>query len=95
MTRYINRDDFEDAAYQIDADIRDDYSGRGMYGDTCIGVTFDQYGGNEMELGVLLGQKLDADDAYALARNARSDSMGLGTIIYFPNFKFEDEEDED
>jgi hypothetical protein len=61
-------------------DIRS-YSGRGMYGDECLGIVFrdlsDAFG-----FFVELAAE-DYDTAELLARKARQDSMGLDTIMYF------------
>lgn len=63
-----------------------DYSGRGMYGDICMGVVIDNSDYEEvLEHAVKLGLK-----------NHRTDSMGLRMIIYFPSVKgYSDDEDED
>lgn len=43
MAKYeISRSTLEDALNQTDVELRENYSGRGMYGDTCIGVVGDQ-----------------------------------------------------
>lgn len=75
------------------------YSGRGMYGRTCIGFDLEQ-GLTPMAFfgAVLEGlEDAEADDREmalsALAvmmRDARTDSLGLGTILYFPSFKTPD-----
>ena len=52
--------------------VRDDYSGRGMYGKTCYGIVTDD------PLAVV-------EDAAAVGlRGARTDSMGTHTIVYWP-----------
>lgn len=73
------------------------YSGRGMYGSKCVGVRLGRNSEfTEFGLGVKLALALgeDADDL-----NPRTDSMGLGSIIYFPNVRWpegrKDSEDED
>ena len=101
------------------------YSGRGMYGKSCLAIT-----GSLREcqravanvVGVLIDEIVDAeadlnDDSLSDAiRNAaditvttnrklieqliatqQSDSMGMGTVMYWPNFTFEADEtvDED
>lgn len=59
------------------------YSGRGMYGRKCVGVTIDRDSdwtpfALGAELALLLGDEV---------RDLRScmDGMGLDTILYFPN----------
>ena len=76
----------------VDADldednIYDDYSGRGMFGDTCFGFTcvsekeaigfFVALAENEPEL------------AKDLIRKLKTDSMGYGMIYYFPGYQLE------
>lgn len=97
----LERDDIERLLHDLDLDedaLREDYSGRSMYGRTCFGITLEQYSEiNEVALGVALHEVFD-DTAWELARAARFDSMGLGRIVYFPGFEVEaaeDDEDED
>ena len=81
-------------------DIRS-YSGRAMYGDRCIAVTGDdldmfalgvamadaarnECGEDEARLHLLLGE---------LKRvSSRTDSMGRGTVLYWPRLAWDDEE---
>lgn len=68
-----------------------DYSGRNMFGKECIGFTLEPEQ-SEFWLGMELGQHLLARgqmlDAF---RKPKTDSMGLGTIIYFPNISIDKE----
>lgn len=80
--------------------LRSDYSGRAMYGNTCIGITGDtsdllkfiarvatwNFEANE-DPNSPEGIELVED----LARSARSDSMGYDTIFYFPGVELENE----
>lgn len=80
-------------------DIRTDYSGRGMYGTTCLGIVLSDV--TPIQLGVALVEALTADPddmgqvesaweaAADIARRARTDSMGLGSIVYFPGVTVE------
>lgn len=52
----------------------DSYSGRGMYGRTCVGITTDE------------PEDLIAD---AGIKGARTDSMGKRTIVYWPALSVE------
>lgn len=82
------------------------YSGRAMYGKSCLAIT-----GDNMSL-ILLGMEIarynieaeenDINDVVdeADVDSYRQDSMGLGSVIYWPRIPFsgeekEDEEDED
>jgi hypothetical protein len=62
----------KDAAEQVGGRYHDDYSGRGMYGATCVSIYTDSLG--------------DAHDAVAKAgiTGARMDSMGRGAVVYWP-----------
>ena len=76
------------------------YSGRGMYGEQCVGVDLDN-ASEIFGLGVEMANYAVDDEREDLA-SLRStwDSMGLGVIIYFPGVRWpkgrdEDEADED
>jgi len=57
---------------------RKDYSGRGMYGETCVGiVTGDPTG------------CIEEAEARGV-RGAVTDSMGLSIIVYWPKVKYPD-----
>jgi hypothetical protein len=79
-----------------DCPIRDDYSGRGMYGEQCVGI--DLPGQRELyRFLIALGALMTEDaswrddpeptaDAMDLANAAITDSLGLGVILYFPGW---------
>lgn len=68
-------------------EVRDDYSGRGMYGESTYAVTYDSNSDFEA---ALLNAAFDlgangADDVEGLLadmRNLRKDSMGMGIVVY-------------
>lgn len=76
------------------------YSGRGMFGAKCLGVVM----GGPMGLGRLVASVLEnvqrledrhegaAEQIARAFRGMRTDQMGLGSIVYFPDVKFVDEE---
>lgn len=77
------------------------YSGRGMYGKECLGFSIDgrtsaaQFA---FKLAIELtaaGEEFAIDDL--LDRGWSQDSMGMGTIVYVPGFKWEEpsEDEED
>jgi hypothetical protein len=80
------------------------YSGRGMFGKSCVGVTLDGEG-SSFQLGAAVSAALldmDADDGPSdvedLARlRVCTDSMGRGIIVYWPSVEWpaDAEEDED
>jgi hypothetical protein len=93
----IPRDKVEQALYdsQIgfespDEVIRDGYSGRGMYGAECFGFVCDIR--DLLKIFVALSGQNDPDDdefewtVMELTESATSDSMGSGTIWYFPGW---------
>lgn len=61
---------------QFDGDMYLKYSGRGMYGESCIGISLDEYTSVEevIEFAVSVG-----------LRGARWDNLGLGSIVYWPH----------
>lgn len=76
----------------MDADsLRQDYSGRGMYGKTCPSITVDSV--NDLfqfmvAAGLLAEEEhvgYDVFNAMWLAAHACTDSMGLGTVVYWPD----------
>ena len=94
-----------DFADQFDAQIVSDYSGRGMYGQTCIGFITNYNNPNLFQLGFNLcsfifnelANNNDDDNEMlnelldTLSRcSASTDSMGLDTIIYFPTIQYKD-----
>lgn len=86
-------DAIEDAAYDADLRVRS-YSGRVMFGENCVGLTFNRIG-DLAKFFVSLAEN-DAPLAAALAGKLRTDSLGLGEIAYFPGVEpIDDEDDED
>jgi len=81
----VNIDIIEDIAWNLNAEIRSDYSGRGMYGKTCYGIVL------EDDL---------VNDAIGMAAvkglpGAKTDSMGLKTILYWPHVISEHKNEEE
>ena len=66
------------------------YSGRAMYGKTCIGITGEDI--NLLTLGFALAEyyRDHDDDVPYNFYNYRTDSMGLGQVIYWPQMKYVD-----
>ncbi len=70
------------------------YSGRGMFGDKCLGIVTDDVG--DVFEAVINGVDDDNRDEVARAmRGLRTDSMGLSTIVYFRNTAWVDVEELD
>lgn len=90
----ITRDQANELVQALDLeqdDLRTDYSGRGMYGDECFGLIIDV---PDLIVGVAM-RDVFGEDAWDIARAARTDSMGRSTIVYFPGWKVEDEDTDD
>lgn len=85
-------DSLRDAGYEPQS-----YSGRGMYGRSCIGVTVPR-GTSAFKLACqviaasYMSQALAEDLADVLVRE---DSMGLDTILYFPYLPWVEADDEE
>jgi hypothetical protein len=68
------------------------YSGRGMYGKTCLAITIE---GNVLQqmmdmayaIGMQEGESTD-DEIVEMPFNVLTDSMGLDTVVYWPNVPF-------
>jgi|CXWL01.1.fsa_nt_gi hypothetical protein len=70
------------------------YSGRAMYGRSCLGVETNDVG----DLFAAVLEEVEGDDdtheIQEAFRDMRTDAMGRGTIVYFPNVEFVGDEDE-
>jgi hypothetical protein len=95
MEKDVVQEVFEDAGFECRS-----YSGRGMYGRSCLGVELDRgihLGEFVSEVILELTHHPEGYDQVAFAfRSMKRDSMGLGEILYFPQIDFVGEdEDED
>lgn len=99
--------DLQDALNDNDEYLRPDYSGRGMYGATCLGYTTDDGPAKfQISLAKLLGpqllhydegEELDIDDleeAMDALGSPSSDSMGRRSIYYYRSIQVEGYEQE-
>lgn len=69
---------------------REDYSGRGMFGRTCIGITCDEPLRVVLELAAHLMEAMPELGSYDLMDalgTPRMDSMGCSSILYFPHLE--------
>lgn len=95
MSAYlIERDDVVEALENasLDADVLSTaYSGRGMYGSTCLGITctLSQFCGFLVQLALV-----NEDAATTLSDRVSSDSMGHSSIFYFRGVSLDGEDDE-
>lgn len=62
------------------------YSGRGMNGRSCLAVRLDDERPDLFRLGVAVASAVPMDTALLLEEigSARTDSLGRGTILYWP-----------
>ena len=83
MTKTLTPDQIESmesAAVELDGSLYRGYSGRGMYGDECVGVVLKSEG-DLFRFATLL----DAGLAEALG-TPKSDDMGFDIIAYWPRW---------
>lgn len=66
------------------------YSGRGMYGKSCIGVETDDI----FELGFQIGSALSGEDIGHIPP-CKTDSMGRDSIVYWPDLAWPEDDEED
>ena len=76
----------EEAASNYDGEIRE-YTGRSMYGKTCLGITLNDIRKVAEMLVYVAGD--DHDLATMLANNLTFDNMGLSVIAYWPTILFD------
>lgn len=74
-----------------DEAFRTDYSGRGMYGRTCVGIVVDQVGDFGRFVLALARAFNNFEDTHRMLDAARQDDMGLSTIYYFLGWTVNDE----
>jgi hypothetical protein len=74
--------------YEEDVELRESYSGRGMYGKSCFGLVGRNVASIGMKLTAYLADSDELDLAVSLAKCANQDSMGMEGIIYFPGFEW-------
>lgn len=96
----LSRDDFNTLRYDYDHKVRSDYSGRGMYGDTCLAYTGDDLALFVFDLARLLTGESDpeADDLRQQIENlgrGSSDSLGRGSVHYWTSVTVEPDDDDD
>ena len=113
MQYTITRAQLANVAANLDLDleegnIRTDYSGRAMYGRSCLGIVID---GNMvaeehtviMELAIEMSEAGENQDGYEAVGSIRDfmydlqvrrDSMGRSEIVYFPQISVEAEGDD-
>lgn len=108
-TIQISREDLRRIVYEaeipfdddIEEVVRYDYSGRGMYGRSCVGIigTFgDAYrflNGLRATASEPIAEGLDEYAVDELADETKTDDMGYSTIYYWPTLQAVDTEEEE
>lgn len=79
------------------------YSGRGMYGRKCLSFNLDRDENlcdaildlaEAMNSHVQDNPDVEFEDAIQEFKGVKTDSMGLGEVVYFPNIEWEDDDEE-
>lgn len=94
MNNKLNRDVVIDALYDAGLDednLYEDYSGRGMCGRCCFGITGLNTRG-PVKFMIALARNLQAELADSLADAWTQDNLGFGVIVYFPGYELEVED---
>ncbi len=94
----LTEDAFDTLEFAVSAacpegSLETDYSGRCMYGDECIAFYVDDATDFAKILVRVVAE--DEDLANELADRIRTDSLGLGAVIYFPGIKAPESRTED
>jgi hypothetical protein len=78
--------------YEDDYEIREAYSGRGMFGSTCPAVVLPTGKLPAFFVGLTLSltEEGRGEDALRLAGRTETDSMGLGVVAYWRDAELED-----
>ena len=94
----IFKEAIEDVGYQTRS-----YSGRGMYGKSCLGFETTRYQNSIQAVAEIIGNladtcmyddDLELQDFIEMFSDVQSDSMGLGMIIYFPEISWDQDWEE-
>ena len=71
-----------------DYSIRENYSGRCMYGSKCFGLVGASPSSMAMELAAFLVHNGEEELVSRMSHQLRGDNMGLDSIIYFPSIEW-------
>lgn len=87
----VSKEDLSDAAFNVGSEadgvtLRDDYSGRFMYGEKCVAIIAPNL---SIVSRILVNlASYDQDMAQMLSERERVDDMGRGVVAYFPGVTF-------
>lgn len=79
----IEESDLQDIADAVDGEVYEGYSGRGMMGRECPGITCDMQ--RAVALGVAIATQVDEATAQWMGATVCMDQLGTGMIFYWPN----------
>jgi len=94
----------------VDFTVHEDYSGRGMYGDICVGFSSENVMAVVFRLGMVIAELTNndnpnedwtdwlEDNKYSLCdlfTRGITDSLGLKTIVYFKGLQVENSQEDD
>ena len=95
-----------DTLGEYELDVRDDYSGRFMYGATCFAIDVDRVSTAVYDFINILQEMLEIEVDEELieevkefldydwsSADIRTDNMGLGYVVYFPDITVDEEEE--
>jgi hypothetical protein len=82
----------ETLADDLGGNVRYDYSGRGMYGERCVGIVI-PYPSEWIEMVNERSENLFSDDEWCELERYSMDSMGLDSIVYWPNISVDNNEE--
>lgn len=90
----MNNQEFYELLCDRGANVRS-YSGRGMFGKQCIGVNLDSNDSAAFALiadcVACLDTELERESAARIFARTKEDSLGLGSIIYWPSMAWDNE----
>ena len=80
--KIITQNELDSIAYEIEGTPRYQYSGRGMYGKTCVGIVCEQR--DLLRLGYAIGEYIGDSELRDIMLNGYTlDDMGRSIIIYW------------
>lgn len=92
MTFTISIEELDEIAQGVQGTYRVAYSGRGMYGESCVGIVTNDL----LELGAVIAESIEDEELRKeLISNSRTDSMGYDTIVYWTRVTCPDADEDD
>ena len=74
-----------DLTDHLNGEVHENYSGRGMFGKTCLSFQYDsEHEAIADMMCAIAHAEEDAKDLYFALKGYAIDQMGLGVVLYFP-----------